>query len=366
MSGLFLSALSLSHFRSHKRLQMALDARPVVLHGPNGAGKTNILEAVSLMSPGRGMRRAAAAEMARRPEALGWKITCVLRSLDQTHEIEMWSEEGAPRQLKVDGKAAAQVALGRISRVLWLIPAMDRLWIEGAEGRRRFLDRMVMSFIPEHADVSIAYEKAMRERNRLLKDQVRDGHWYVAVERQMAEAGAAIHEGRKAAIARLSAAQEEAATAFPTAELELTMTEGEMPEGESDLRDALSESRFRDLVAGRTLVGPHRADLYGVFKAKGVPAKECSTGEQKALLVSLILANGRALLEDFGAPPMLLLDEVAAHLDAGRRAALYDEICGLGAQAWMTGTGAELFAELGERAQHFEVMETDGLSRIAG
>jgi len=248
--------------------------------------------------------------------------------------------------------------------VLWLIPAMDRLWIEGAAGRRRFLDRMTMSFVPGHADASLLYEKAMRERNRLLKDQVRDGHWYIALERQMAEAGAEIHANRKTALARIMEAQMQAETAFPTAELDLVQTEGEMPETEDDLRAALAESRFRDLIAGRSLVGPHRADLYGSYAAKGVPAAECSTGEQKALLVSLILANARALAGDFGAPPILLLDEVAAHLDAGRRAALYDEICGLGAQAWMTGTGPELFSELGTRAQHVHVTESDGLSHV--
>jgi DNA replication and repair protein RecF len=159
-------------------------------------------------------------------------------------------------------------------------------------------------------------------------------------------------------------AQRQAETVFPTAELDLTQTEGEMPETEGDLRAALAESRFRDLVAGRSLVGPHRADLYGSYAAKGVPAAECSTGEQKALLVSLILANARALARDFGAPPVLLLDEVAAHLDADRRAALYDEICGLGAQAFMTGTGPELFADLGGRAQHVHVTDSAGLSHI--
>ncbi len=364
MPGLYLSALTLSHFRSHKSARLELDARPVAIHGSNGAGKTNILEAVSLFSPGRGLRRAAAQEMARRPETLGWKIIGILQSLHQTHEIEIWSDEGAARQTRIDGKAAAQVALGRIARVLWLIPSMDRLWIEGAEGRRRFLDRMTMSFTPSHAEAALAYEKAMRERNRLLKDQVRDAHWYIALERQMAQTGAEIHTNRQAALAQLQAAQSEAETAFPTAELELIVSEGEMPDTESDLRDALSESRFRDLAAGRSLVGPHRADLYGVYAAKGVPARDCSTGEQKALLVSLILANARALARDFGAPPILLLDEVAAHLDASRRAALYDEICALGAQAWMTGTGAELFTELGDRAQHIEVAEDTGTSNV--
>ncbi|WP_412505072.1 DNA replication/repair protein RecF [Roseovarius sp. SYSU LYC5161] len=364
MPGLHLSTLTLSHFRSHKSARLALDARPVAIHGPNGAGKTNVLEAVSLFSPGRGMRRASAQDMARRPESLGWKITGILHAADQIHEIEIWSEDGQPRQTRIDGKPAAQTALGRIARVLWLIPAMDRLWIEPAEGRRRFLDRMTMSFEPDHAETSLSYEKAMRERNRLLKDQVRDGHWYVALERQMAEAGYAIHRARHAALERLRTAQERAETAFPTAELDLTMTEGAMPATPSDFRDALHESRFRDLAAGRTLIGPHRADLHGVYAAKGVPARDCSTGEQKALLVSLILANARALARDTGAAPLLLLDEVAAHLDADRRAALYDEICALDAQAWMTGTGAELFAELGCRTQHLEVTETGDNSQV--
>lgn len=362
---LALTQLTLSHFRSHKLARIVVDKRPVAIFGPNGAGKTNILEAVSLFSPGRGLRRASAEDMTRRPEALGWKLKAELTSLGQVHEVETWSEGGAARQVRIDEKAASQVALGRIARVLWLIPAMDRLWIEGAEGRRRFLDRMTLSFFPDHAEASLTYEKAMRERNRLLKDQVRDAHWYAALEKQMAEAGHRINVSRRQALAQLTAAQKDAETAFPTAELELQQSEGVMPETEEDLREALSESRFRDIAAGRTLIGPHRTDLYGVYAAKGVPARDCSTGEQKALLVSLILANARALAQDFGAPPILLLDEVAAHLDAARRAALYDEICALGAQAWMTGTGLELFEELRDRAQYVEVAETDGVSDVA-
>lgn len=360
---LALTSLSLSHFRSHKRVVIDVDARPVAIHGPNGAGKTNVLEAISLLSPGRGLRRSSAEAMTRRPEALGWKIKAVV-SNSQPHEIETWSENGAARQVRIDDKAASQVALGRITRVLWLIPSMDRLWIEGAEGRRRFLDRMVLSFEPDHAVHALAYDKAMRERNRLLKDMVRDGSWYTALEAQMAESGAVLHMARQRTVARIIKAQAGAETAFPTASLDLTQTEGVMPDTAEGLRDALAESRPRDLQAGRTLVGPHRADLFGVFAAKDVPARDCSTGEQKALLVSLILANARALAEDVGTPPILLLDEVAAHLDAGRRAALYDEICALGAQAWMTGTGPELFAELGDRAQSLLVSEDDGVSQV--
>ena len=363
---LALTSLGLSHFRSHRRARIETDPRPVAIFGPNGAGKTNILEAVSLFSPGRGLRRSSAEDMTRRPEALGWKVSGVLRSLHQVHEIETWSEGGAARQVRIDDKPAPQTALGRVARMLWLIPSMDRLWIEGTEGRRRFLDRMVLSFEPGHAETSLTYEKAMRERNRLLKDQVRDPAWYGALETQMAEAGIVIHRARQRTVERIAQAQSGAETAFPQADLVLTATEGEMPESTEAFRQTLSEWRGRDLAAGRTLVGPHRADLIGTYTAKDLPARDCSTGEQKALLVSLILANARALAEDFGAPPILLLDEVAAHLDAGRRAALYDEICALGAQAWMTGTGPELFDDLGLRAQRLEVTECDGVSQISG
>ncbi|MBN7783366.1 DNA replication/repair protein RecF [Ponticoccus gilvus] len=359
-----LSRLSLSHFRSHKQVSLEVDARPVALFGPNGAGKTNLIEAVSLFSPGRGLRRAAASDMARRPEALGWKVSGVLDGPGGAHEVDFLSEGGAARAVRIDDKPASQVALGRIARAVWLVPAMDRLWIEGAEGRRRFLDRLALSFFPDHAQAALDYEKAMRERNRLLKDQVRDAHWYLALETQMGRAGAVLHANRLRALARLARAQEGAQTAFPVAELTLTQGEGEMPADEAGLRQALAESRGRDLQVGRSLVGPHRADMLGVFAAKGVPASDCSTGEQKALLISLILANARALAEDEGAPPLVLLDEVAAHLDAGRRAALYDEICALGAQAWMTGTGPELFAELGARAQRIEVRDEAGVSTV--
>lgn len=362
MAGLFLSNLTLSHFRSHKRAVIDVDPRPVAIHGNNGAGKTNILEAVSLLSPGRGLRRASAQDMTRRPETLGWKITALLHGPLGISEIDIVSEKGASRQVRIDGKPAPQTALGRIARVLWLIPSMDRLWIEGAEGRRRFLDRMTLSFLPDHAEISLTYEKAMRERNRLLKDMVREPSWYAALEARMAETGVAIHHNRQHALRALATAQDATETAFPTATLTL---ECDMPDDVEDMRVALADGRMRDLSAGRTLIGPHRADLFGEYAAKGVPARDCSTGEQKALLVSLILANARALAADFGAPPLLLLDEVAAHLDAQRRAALYDEIAALGAQAWMTGTEDGLFEAMGNRAQSLFVSETDGLSSVS-
>ena len=365
MTALFIEHLTLSHFRSHHVVRLECDARPLAIYGANGAGKTNILEAISILSPGRGMRRASADDMTRRPEALGWKVRANLASFGQLHEVETWSQDGGARQVKIDQKAATQVALGRIARVLWLMPAMDRLWIEGADGRRRFLDRAVLSFDPGHADHVLTYEKAMRERNRLLKDQVRDAHWYRAVETQMSDAAVNIRAARIETLGHLEHAQSQAETAFPVADLTLTNAENvDVPTDAAELAELLADYRPRDLAAGRTLIGPHRDDLFGVFAAKGVAAKDSSTGEQKALLISLILANCRALKDMLGAPPILLLDEVAAHLDATRRAALYDEICALGAQAWMTGTGPELFDELGGRAQMVKVTDTGGKSQV--
>lgn len=358
MSGLAILSLALSHFRSHRAARLEFDGRPVALVGANGAGKTNILEAISLLSPGRGLRGASADELGRRPEAIGWKVQARVAGISAAHEVETWAEGGSARLVRIDGKSAPQVALARILRMVWLVPSMDRLWLEGAEGRRRFLDRLTLSFAPDHAEAVLAYDKAMRDRNRLLRDEVSDAHWYAALEAQMASSGAAIQRNRSATVERLLAAQEGAETAFPQASLKIVYPE-DLPD---DLAQALAQNRRRDMAAGRTLVGPHRADLAAVFTAKGVAADQCSTGEQKALLISLILANARALAADLGRPPILLLDEVAAHLDAGRRAALYDELCAVGAQAIMTGTEPGLFDSLGARGQSFLVVEEGGQS----
>jgi len=365
VTGLSVNQLTLSHFRSHQRTALDVDPRPVAIFGPNGAGKTNILEAVSLLSPGRGLRRASAVELIRRPEAIGWKVAATLQTPAQAHEVETHADPDAPRQVRIDGKAAPQVALGRIARVVWLVPAMDRLWIEGADGRRRFLDRMTMSFEPSHSEAVLTYEKAMRERNRLLKDMVRDAHWYIALERQMAEAGAAVMANRRKALERLAAAQTDAQTSFPAAELSLRHPDVELPDAVEDLATMLEDGRARDLRAGRALAGPHRVDMDAIYTDISVAAGLCSPGEQKALLISLVLTNARALAEDTGAAPLILLDEVAAHLDQDRRAALFDEICALGAQAWMTGTGVELYDSLGNRAQYLDVSEDDfGVSLV--
>ena len=364
MTGLSITSLTLSHFRSHKAARLVFDGRPVALVGPNGAGKTNILEAISLLSPGRGLRRAGVQDLSRRPEGLGWKLHAAVQGIAAAHEVETGSEAGDSRFVRIDGKSATQAALGRITRILWLVPAMDRLWIEAAEGRRRFLDRMTLSFAPDHAEAVLAYEKAMRERNRLLKEQMADARWYDALEGKMAEAAGRIMMNRAMALGRISAAQKGAETAFPQADLELAGPDANLEPPAAHLALIWAEGRRRDMAAGRTLAGPHRTEMAAVYVAKGVAADQCSTGEQKALLISLILANARALAADLGRAPVVLLDEVAAHLDAARRAALYDELCALGAQAIMTGTEAELFHSLGDRAQTLHIAEDQGASRI--
>ncbi len=329
----------------------------MAIHGSNGAGKTNLLEAISLLSPGRGMRRAEAAEIVRRPEAIGWRVAATLAG----HAVELRAEPGQPRSTAIDEAQAPQVALARLARILWLVPAMDRLWIEGAEGRRRFLDRVTLSLDPGHAEGVLAYEKAMRDRNRLLREGVRDPRWFEALEAQMARHGAGIDARRADALSRLEAAQASDGP-FPAAALALVRPDAE-DDADGDLAAALARSRPRDVAAGRTLVGPHRADLAATFAAKGIEARLCSTGEQKALLISLVLANARAIAAETGDAPILLLDEVAAHLDADRRAALYDALAALGGQAFLTGTGPELFAELGFAARHIRVVDVGGASQ---
>jgi DNA replication and repair protein RecF len=352
-SRLAVARLGLAHFRSYARAQLELEPRPVAIFGPNGAGKTNLIEAVSLLSPGRGLRGAASDEFARAPERIGWKITARVGD----REVATWSEGGRGRSVEIDGKPAPQTALGGVLRILWLTPAMDRLWTEGAAERRRFLDRVVLSLLPDHAEVAIGYDRALRERNRLIRDEVRDEAWFDAVELQLADFGARLAANRAAAVARLAAVP--AQGAFPRAALAL---EAEGPRERESLVLALRAGRGRDRAAGRSLVGPHRDDLAAVYAAKGVPARLCSTGEQKALLISLVLANADAVAAETGTPPVLLLDEVAAHLDADRRRALYAAIEALGAQAWMTGTGPELFDGLA--AQRLRIAEARGISEV--
>jgi DNA replication and repair protein RecF len=349
-----LRRISLAQFRSWPRLDLELDRRPLAISGPNGSGKTNILEAVSMLAPGRGLRGSPAPEQARQGKNAGWRIRAQIRD----RQVETTSPPGQVRGVVIDDKQVPQTALGRMLRMIWLVPAMDRLWTDPPEARRRFLDRMTLSLFPDHADLSLTYDKAMRERNRLLRDQISDAGWYRAVEAQMAEAGAALTRNRQAALLAIADAQEGAT--FPAAQLTLLPGEGRADDPDADsIAGRMASMRPRDLAAGRSLSGPHRADLGALWGPQDMPAALSSTGEQKALLLSLILANARALADH---PVILLLDEVAAHLDADRRAALYDLIVGLPAQTLLTGTGPELFEDFGIRARHLSVTKAGGAS----
>lgn len=350
-----LTEVSLAQFRSWPRLELQLDRQPLAIYGPNGSGKTNILEAISMLAPGRGLRSVPAPDQARQGRDAGWRIRAQIGDFP----VETVAQPGQSRNVLIDDKPTPQTALGRLLRVIWLVPSMDRLWSDSPEIRRRFIDRVTLSLFPDHADFALAYEKAMRERNRLLKDQVSDPGWYRALEAQMAEAGAALTRNRQAALVAIMAAQDE--NGFPAATLTLLPGEGYADDpGADSIAARLADMRGRDLAAGRSLTGPHRADLGAHWGSQHMPAAQSSTGEQKALLLSLILANARALS---GQPVVLLLDEVAAHLDADRRAMLYDQISAMPAQTLLTGTGPELFEEFGPRARRLLVIKVDGASR---
>ncbi|WP_282603814.1 DNA replication/repair protein RecF [Paracoccus sp. PARArs4] len=353
-----LRRIELAQFRSWPRLDLDLDARPLAIFGPNGSGKTNILEAASMLAPGRGFRAAPAPEQARKGVDAGWRIRAELSD----NLIETQAAPGQSRSVAIDDRQVPQTALARLLRVIWLVPAMDRLWTEAPEGRRRFLDRVTLSLMPDHADLALSYDKAMRERNRLLRDQAGDPRWYRALEARMAEAGAALTRNRLEALDRIAAAQE-GGRDFPAARLTLLPGEGHADDADAaSIADRMAAMRPRDMAAGRSLTGPHRADLGAHWGPEDMPAALSSTGEQKALLLSLILANARALSDQ---PVLLLLDEVAAHLDADRRAALYDRIATMPAQSLLTGTGPELFDAFGIRARALSVTRDGSRSQAA-
>ncbi|MCB9958018.1 MAG: DNA replication/repair protein RecF [Rhodospirillaceae bacterium] len=363
--------LDLANFRAYVDAHLDLDPRPVVLTGPNGAGKTNLLEAISFLAPGRGLRRASLAEAARHGAGPLWAVAARLDTPGGPVALGTGPDPDAPqgsrRAVRINGAAAAsQTALAEFLTVSWLTPQMDRLFLGPAGDRRRFLDRIVYGFDPAHAGRVSAYEQAMRERNRLLKQGMLDDAWLSGLEQVMAETGVAVAAARGDVVARLRAAIAQAGEgAFPKPDLALAgATEGALAarrpalEVEDALKEDLARRRRIDAAAGVTTDGPHRTDLHVSHAAKGVAADQCSTGEQKALLIGLVLANARLLAADRGVPPLLLLDEVAAHLDAARRAALFDAVLALGSQVWMTGTDALLFEALGERAQWIAVHQS--------
>lgn len=359
--------LRLGHFRNYTSLSLPFSGGHVVLTGENGAGKTNLLEAVSFLSPGRGMRRAAYADVSQNTAPDGFAIHALLESASYG-EVEIGTglagtngETG--RKVRINGASAAADQLLDYSRIIWLIPAMDGLFTGSGSDRRRFLDRMVLAIDVSHGKRVLDYEKAMRSRNRLISDYNSDAVWLDAIEAQMAELGTAIAAARAELISLIAAMIEQTPDDSPFPKVDCFL-EGEL-EGrirleaaldlEENFRRQLRDMRGRDRAAGRTLDGPHRTDLIVHHRPKAMPAALCSTGEQKALLIGLILAHARLTSSLSGMAPVLLLDEIAAHLDEGRRAALFDIIDDLGAQAFMTGTDRSLFRDLKGEAQFFNV-----------
>ena len=362
--------LTLADFRCYAHLRLDTDPRPVVLTGANGAGKTNLLEALSFLAPGRGMRRASMADVARRESgSSAWAVAAVLDGPAGRMDIGTGRDGASERRaIRVDGQPARARDLAGLVSALWLTPAMDRLFIEGAGGRRRFLDRLVLGQDAGHAARSGAYEHAMRERSRLLRAGNGDGAWLTALEDAMARHGVAVARAREKTATRLDAACRDGLGAFPAARLTLAGAVEDWLAGQADdeaaavaaedrLRVALSRARARDAAAGAATLGPHRSDLAVRHGGKDLPAGQCSTGEQKAVLVSIVLAQARVRTLLSGLAPLLLLDEVVAHLDEARRVALFDELAGLNAQSWMTGTDDSMFAGFGKRAQFFRVAD---------
>ena len=372
MTAAFIRRLTLTNFRSYHAAQVALDrAGPVVLTGANGAGKTNLIEAISLLAPGRGLRRATMEELAFTEGDGAWAVSAEIEGMLGLATLGTGTEppaneEAAPtRRCRIDRESVGSAtAFADHLRVVWLTPAMDPLFNGPASERRRFLDRLVLAVDAQHSSRVAALERSLRSRNRLLEDSPGDSHWLDAIEHETAEIAVAVAAGRAETVNRLSAALAAAraqAPEFPQAEMELQgwmeqlLSDHRAVEIEDRYRALLRENRVRDAAAGRTLDGPHLSDLAVRHASKNIPAADASTGEQKALLIRLVLAHAGLIKQMTGFAPLLLLDEVVAHLDPARRVALYDALSSLGAQVWMTGADPVAFGDIIGRAQVFIV-----------
>lgn len=369
-----ITALALTDFRSYARATLPLTTGPVVLHGPNGAGKTNLLEAISLLTPGRGLRGTTMPEVGRREpgETVGraWAVSAALKGADGSVRLGtgVQTPGAARRMVRIDGETASPGRLLDHLRPIWATPDQDRLFSDGRAERLKFFDRLVFAADPGHAAVVAAYERTLKERLRLLTDAVEgsepDPVWLDALEARLADSGARAAVARAAALTALQAGIDARTDRpFPQADLGLTGEAEVLAASGADagaiaamLAEGLRRSRSRDAAAGRSLFGPHRSDLTALHRAKNRPAAEGSSGEQKALVLNLILAQITRLAGQ-KAPPILLLDEAPAHLDTDRRAALFDEIEALGVQAFMTGTERDLFSALEGRARFVRVAD---------
>jgi len=372
MTSAFIRRLTLANFRSYHAAQIELAGPgPVVLTGANGAGKTNLIEAISLLAPGRGLRRATTEELAFSEGDGAWAVSAEtegmlgLATLGTGIDPPVGEDSGSTRKCRIDRESVGSAAaFADHLRVVWLVPAMDPLFNGPASERRRFLDRLVLAVDAQHSSRVAALERSLRSRNRLLEDAHSDSHWLDAIEHETAEVAVAVAAARAETVDRLAgalAAARSSAPEFPRAEIALDgwmeklLADHKAIEVEDRYRALLKANRARDAAAGRTLDGPHLSDLAVTHAGKGIPAREASTGEQKALLIRLVLAHAGLIKEMTGFAPLLLLDEIVAHLDPARRAALYDALANLGAQVWMTGADPVAFGDIVGRAQMFEV-----------
>jgi DNA replication and repair protein RecF len=361
--------LALTNFRNYRTATLEAGTRPIVLYGPNGAGKTNLIEAISFLAPGRGLRRATLEEVACNEGDGSWAVAAevegALGLATLGTGIERAAEESgtAQRKYRIDREpVATAAAFADHVRIIWMVPAMDSLFVGAPSERRRFLDRLATAIDSEHSSRVNAFERALRSRNRLLEDARPDPHWLDAVEHETAELAVAVAGLRAETVRRLGAVlSARAQSAFPPAEISLNgwmeslLAEEPALAVEERYRDVLRQNRARDAAAGRTLDGPQLSDLAVIYAQKGIAAADASTGEQKALLIGLVLAHARLIADMTGASPILLLDEVVAHLDPSRRSALDVELDELRAQVWMTGADPALFAEIKGKAQFVEV-----------
>jgi DNA replication and repair protein RecF len=361
--------LTLSNFRSYRAAQIDVAANLVVLVGPNGAGKTNLIEAISFLAPGRGLRRATLTEVAFMEGDGSWAMASDvegalgLATLGTGIEAPANEDMTVTRKCRIDREPVSSAsAFADHVRVIWLVPAMDQLFTGPASERRRFLDRLALAVDAEHASRVSALERSLRSRNRLLEEPRPDPHWLDAIEHETAELAVAVAALRAETVTRLSAAlAARRSSPFPSAEIALEgwmeklLPQHSAREIEDRYRAVLRDNRARDAAAGRTLDGPHLTDLVVAYAPKDIPAADASTGEQKALLIGLVLAHAGLIAEMIGFAPVLLLDEVVAHLDPGRRSALYAELETLGAQVFMTGADPATFAEIRTRADIFDV-----------
>jgi DNA replication and repair protein RecF len=361
--------LTLTHFRNYRAAQLETRGDVVVLVGPNGAGKTNCMEAVSFLSPGRGLRRATLEDVADNQGDGSWAVSAEvegalgLATLGTGIDAPGSDAPTNSRRCRIDREpVGSATAFGDHLRMVWLTPAMDGLFLGAASERRRFFDRLVLAIDSEHSSRVSALDRSLRSRNRLLEVRNYDDHWCDAIERETAELAVAVAATRGQTVTKLAAMlRARGASAFPSASI---MLDGWMENAlliepatavEDRYRQILRDSRARDAAAGRTLDGPHLTDLQVVYAPKNMPARDASTGEQKALLIGLVLAHASLVAEMTGITPLLLLDEVVAHLDPSRRMALFDELAKLGAQVWMTGADPAAFADIGASGEIFDV-----------